>query len=159
MLKKISHLDLTELVNLYTDINKKIETDNHYVSFKIEGDSFVPAIFPEETDYLWSKNKDAAIGFITKNKVSHNILISYENNVIKYSHYFSNDNNLNVNNTPDKDKFNDAFKQELHNGDIKIITMVFYNTLSKDKILACIKIFVVILSLYYQHKRRYRYNN
>ena len=144
------NMDLTKLINLYTEINKLITSDNHYVAFRVRKKEFIPDIFKEESDFLWQKNKDVVIGFSTKNNISHNVLLSYNNNNVEYFTYFTDDKELTDENNSDKCKFNDVFKKALHENDISGMIIILNNDLTKEKISACIKIFVILLSLYHE---------
>ena len=82
-------MDLTKLVDLYIETNKKILSDDEHVVFKVYNNKLSVGIFMEESGYLWKHNKDSVIFFILKNEISHYVMVSYINNTIEYSNYFT----------------------------------------------------------------------
>jgi hypothetical protein len=130
-------MNLDLLVNLYCDRDQKTIADDHHVVFKIKGNKFSVGVFDDETDFMWEKNKDAMISFITHDNMYHGSMVTYKNNKIVYSNYHGLQDDVN---------FSKIFKNELSN--IKILSMAFKNGLSKDDVKPYIKIFIILMSMY-----------
>jgi len=79
-------MDIRKLIDLYYHYDKN-NYSNQYIVFKLEDQSFSVSTLTDETEYLWLKNKDVVISFVTTDKIMHNTMIMYQNGSVEYSNY------------------------------------------------------------------------